>query len=210
MRKTKKIIGILIVLLTLFISTTLVVACHARKPREYLYERYTTGDWKAEEIYGNIYYAGQTFTVKDSHYLTKASLKLQRIGNPGTVKVFVTTFNINFDWFFKVVSIGSINERAITTSINGSWIDIPLSPCKLLSGHTYAIFVKALNGNENNKVLWRADEEYYDEDTGYHNTGYTGEYCGSIWNNQWTPDAIWGQGWFANRDFMFKEYGRRI
>ena len=155
------------------------------------YQYYNTGDEADRDIHGNNW-GGQTFTPAITHLIGKLQLKFFRVGDPGTITISIkntaTGKPVGGD-----LCHGTIEGTDITENANGEWYEITLGAGAELAKDTqYAIVVRAPDGDESNKLSWRAD---ISEPTF---TG--GTYCSS-------SDSGIDWGTFSGVDAMFEEWG---
>lgn len=155
------------------------------------YEYYDTeGDFTAH-IYGNSQRA-QTFTPSTAHKITSVKLLLYRYGSPGTITVSIKAIDGSGHPTGDDLCSGTTDGNTLTTSSPGEWRKITLGAGADLSADTtYAIVVKALDGNGSNWLSWRYD--------------FAGTYAGG--NYEVSSDG--GSNWtsYANYDFPFEEWG---
>lgn len=163
-----------------------------------LYENHNTGDDAAAEAYAGNWLA-QTFTLgSTTHTVTKVRLKLYRTGEPGAVTVSIRQTDgsghpITQDLTANVTS--AVVVANFTTDSGGDWYDFTMLPEYSLEASTkYAIVVRAVAGDNSNKIHWR-----YDNGNGYASGNYE-------------SSADSGVSWTANNsnDFMFEVYGNEL
>ena len=158
------------------------------------FEYYNTGDNNAE-IINDRYWFAQTFTPTEGHRVISVKLKLFRLGNPGTVTVGIRTTDVNGHPTDADLCSGTINGNTLTTHTLGAWYEITLGIGYALNADTkYAIVVRVPNGDNDNRISWRS------EDNSPTYAGGCGEYSlnsGSSWTS------------FATVDCMFEEWGEK-
>lgn len=157
------------------------------------YQSYNTGDDGNRDGYSNNWLA-QTFTTETIHLIAKVKLKLFRTGDPGTILVSIKATTSGDPTGADLCS-GEIEGNTITDNAAGEWYEISLGDGFTFANNTkYAIVVRAVDGDVDNKVSWRADIT----DSAY--TG--GEYnvssnSGSSWDGYPAVDCMfeeWGVG----------------
>lgn len=156
------------------------------------YENYDTNDDDSAQMQGANWKA-QTFTPAVSHIIKSVSLKIYKVGSPGTLTVSIR--GVDGDGFptgSDLVS-GTLNADNITTSTNGDFYEISFSTAPLLTASTkYAIVGRCTGGDASNRVQWKIDTA-----SGSLYSG--GQYCSST-------DS--GSSWIgATDDFLFQEWG---
>lgn len=157
-----------------------------------LYEYYTTGADATFNVRGKYWYA-QSFTPQLAHKITSVELQVFREGLPGTFKVSIRATDGSGHPTGGDLCSGTTNGDTLTTSGVGEWREITLgSGYDLEPFVKYAIVARATQGDNDNKVKWRADQT---------SATYTrGMVEGSTTSgSSWTSDTL--------KDFMFKEYG---
>lgn len=160
-----------------------------------IYEYYNTGDNANIAPYGTTWY-GQTFTPSVDHKITSVKLLLSRIGSPGTVTVSIRATDGSGHPTGSDLCSGTTNGDTLPDTVPGEWREVTLGDGADLSASTkYAIIVRALDGDNDNKPRWRLDST---------SPTYTG---GCI---EQSSDS--GSSWtsYPNYDFMFEEWGEPL
>jgi len=168
-------------------------SCEARfrwRQKKTLYEYYNTGDDIGLSIYGDKWKA-QTLTPSEDHKNTKVKLKLYRVGEPGIITVSIKATSEHFPTGDDLC-VGTTNGNTLTTDSAGEWREIILgSGYNLLAETQYAIVVRALDGDSDNKIQWKADSSSP--------TYAGGEYClSSDGGDSWQRNTLY--------DFMFEDW----
>lgn len=161
-----------------------------------LYERYNTGDTTGTGIYSTDWEA-QTFTIgntgpNEDHNITSVKLLLSRTGNPGTVIVSIRDTDGDGKPTGDDLTSGTTNGNTLPVHPNKEWREITLTPYPLSASTKYAIVVRAPDGNYNNDIAWRID----DDDPTYEGGS---EAYSSNSGDTWVLDE--------SLDFIFEEYG---
>ena len=146
------------------------------------------------DIYGQNWFS-QTFTTSEAYYITSVRLQIYRVGDPGTLTVSIRDTSAGVPTGGDRTS-GTINANTITTSATGGWYEIEFSSQYPLQSDTqYAIVVRAVAGDSDNRVCWR-----------FVSTG--GTYANGTY--VWSVNS--GIGWTTNsaHDFMFSTWGEVV
>ncbi len=126
----------------------------------------------------------QTFTTVDAFSISRVSLKLFRIGSPGTLTVSIRATSANLPTGGDLVS-GTFNANAITATSPGEWVDINFSPALALTATTkYAIVITA-GPDTSNRCFWR-----YDGSSATYAGGNRCSFNGSTWSSAATSDQM--------------------
>jgi len=162
------------------------------------YEKYITGDDDGASSYYDRW-TGQSFTIGNvgtnvSQYITSVRLKLYKTGNPGAVTVSIRATELSGGPPPNVpiptgsdLTTGTTNGDTLTTDTAGEWRNITLTHYALTKGVTYAICIRAVSGDTDNRVYWRCNST---------SSGYAGGHIhlstdsGSTWSYYDTIDAI--------------------
>lgn len=160
-----------------------------------LYEYYNTGDDGDYLVYGIRWYA-QSFTPSIEHTITSVKIKAYRGGSPGTITVSIRATSGGEPTGGDLCS-GTTNGNTLTSSSPGEWREITLGAGYLLSASTkYAIVVRVLGGDSDNKVRWRND--------------YQGTYAGGDAYQSLDSGSSWeanAGGGGADMDLLFEDWG---
>lgn len=100
--------------------------------------------------------AYQTFTTTDAFAFTHAKLRLYRVGNPGTVTMYVETTVAGVP---SGTVVATTTVAGITLSLNtaGTWITFDPTDYDLVAATQYAI-VLTCTGSSTNYIVWLVDE----------------------------------------------------
>jgi len=155
------------------------------------YQYYDTGEDGESDAYLNNWIA-QTFTVETVHMISRVKLKLFRTGDPGTIRVSIKATSsgkpTGADLCF-----GTIEGTDITESSPGEWYEITLGAGYIFEASTmYSIVVRAVDGDESNKVSARKD-------------GVDATYSGGTLCTSSDSGVDWGI--ISGSDLMFEEWG---
>lgn len=182
------------ILLTLAVSLGLVMVAQTTTPvlaaSSQMYEHYSTVSASYVALDGNTWFA-QTFTPSIAHPITSVKLKLARGGTPGTITVGIRATSggqpTGSDLCF-----GTTNGNTLPGfGVGFEWRGITLgSGYSLSAGTTYAIVVRAPNGDFNNSLCWQSDSP--------------GTYAGGTGRRSLNSGSSWT---LFNVDFGFEEYG---
>lgn len=157
------------------------------------YEYYDSGDDGDRDAYG-VNWAGQAFTPQIDQMIASVKLKLFRVGSPGTLTVSIRLCSggkpMGGD-----LCVGTIDANTLTVDTNGDWYEITLgNGYDVDIGSQYAIVIRALNGDTDNKVSWRTDGS---SPTYAYGTFVDSSDSGVDWNTYSGVDAlfeVWGVG----------------
>jgi len=156
------------------------------------YEYYNTGDNANIAPYGTSWYA-QTFTPSVAHKITSVKLLLSRVGSPGTVTVSIKATDGSGHPTGSDLCSGTTNGDTLPDTLPGEWREVTLGDGADLSAITkYAIVVRAINGDGDNKPRWRLDS-----------TSPT--YAGGCLEQSTDSGSSWTS--LTAYDFMFEEWG---
>lgn len=130
----------------------------------------------------------QTFTAGSSYNLTSLKLSMRRFNSPGNVIVSIrnTTTGVpsGSDLAFVIVNG---NNFQLSLNLEEFILNVPVS---IIQGQTYAIIVRATEGNSSNDAKWhRQLADAYAGGMGYSSTNS---------GNNWTA--------LSTRDFSFQAY----
>ena len=157
-----------------------------------LYEYYNTGDSGAVGGYLN-HWRAQTFTPQTAHKISSVKLLLYRVGSPGTITVGIRATDGSGHPTGADLCSGTTDGDTLPTDSPYEWREITLGDGYSLSASTkYAIVVKALSGDIDNRFYWRVDNSspsYLGGNYEYSSTS------GSSWNTVTTVDCMfedWG------------------
>jgi len=156
------------------------------------YEHYITGDDQAGTAYDD-YWQGQTFTPSVGHTIKSVKLLLYRVGSPGTITVSIRATDGGGLPTGNDLCSGTTNGDLITDGTDGEWIEITLGAGdELEADETYAIIIRALDGDVSNSILWRVD-------------GSSPSYAGG--SDVYSGNG--GEDWtaYTGYDYMFEEWG---
>ncbi len=161
-----------------------------------LYEYYITGDSVAQSIYG-VEWEAQTFTVgevglNENFNTSSVKLFLYRTLLPGTITVSIQGVDGANKPDGIDLAIGTTTGNDLPIGAPYEWREITLTPFELQAGTQYAIVVRALTGDADNRVNWRADSL---SPTYAGGNRLTSNNNGVTWNN------------FIGQDFMFEVWG---
>ena len=159
------------------------------------YEYYNEGDTSAGQYYG-VNWTGQTFKPDSTFTILYVKLKLARVGSPGTITVSIRATSAGLPTGADLIS-GTTDGDTLTTNAAGEWRTITLFPGTTLTADTtYAIVVRALDGDiSTNYMWWRADNT---------SPTYTN---GSVVSSSNAGDT-WGST--TGTDFMFETWGSSV
>lgn len=157
-----------------------------------LYEYYNTGADSYVSLYG-VVWRGQTFTVGSvGHTVTSVKIKCTREGYPQTVTVSIRATDVDGHPTVTDLTSGTIDGNTFTINPAGAWYEITLTKYTLSANTKYAIVVRALNGDQDNRVEWKDDESSPTyTDGNLESSGDSGD--------TWSSDI--------SRDFMFEVWG---
>jgi len=163
-----------------------------------LYERYNKDDNTGWTFYGNEWRA-QTFTIgttskNENHYIASVKLLLYKGGNPGTVTVSIRASSGGIPTGDDLTS-GTTDGNTLPAASPGEWREINLTPFQLQASTTYAIVIRAPDGDNLNYVVWRCDNN---EPT----------YTGGVSSKSSDSGKDWAED--TGVDLMFEEYGTII
>lgn len=157
-----------------------------------LHEHYNTGDSSAVGFYGNAWRA-QTFTVAEAHSVTSVRLMLFRYDNPGDVIVSIKNTDGSGHPTGDDLCSVTVNGNEFATSSDIGWETMTfVTSYALDEGSKYAVVVRAPDGDDDNKLGWRADgtSPTYENGNYEHSSD-----AGTNWND------------YGSKDLMFEEYG---
>jgi len=161
-----------------------------------LYERYNTGDNGGATFYGSAW-KGQTFTIgntgtNENHNITSVKLKVYKAGSPGTITVSIRAVDGSGNPTGNDLTSGTTDGDTLTTNTAGEWREISLTSYGLSASTTYAIVVRAPNGDSSNYAGWRTVSPGASYEGGFY---------------AWSSNS--GSSWLHSTavDFMFEEYG---
>lgn len=156
-----------------------------------LYEYYDISDPALLSCYDNFWH-GQTFASPVAHTVTSVILRMYRVGSPGTITVSVKATSGSHPTGDDLVD-GTTEGDTLPEAYSGEWREIALTGAggALLADTTYAIVVRALDGDANNYVRWRRDDR-----APYPRGAHEFSSDGGV---TWETDA--------ERDMMFEEWG---
>lgn len=158
-----------------------------------LYEYYNTGDDGSATVQGINWYA-QTFTPSVAHKITSVKLKLYRTGSPGEITLSIRATSGNHPTGADLCS-GTTDGDTLTTDTAGEWREITLGAgYDLVAGTKYAIVVRVLTGDIDNKAHWRWDATSPSYTRGNLELSLN---SGSSWTS------------YTGHDLMFEEYGEK-
>lgn len=101
-------------------------------------------------------WAYQTFTTTDAFQLTHVKLRIYRVGNPGTVTMYVET-TVAGEPSGTAVATALVSGITLSLDVAGSWITFDPTDYDLTATTQYAI-VLACTGSSTNYVVWLVDE----------------------------------------------------
>jgi len=160
---------------------------------ESLYESSDSTDYQVQSA-GALWHA-QAFTPSITHTISKVSLKLYRVGSPGTITVSIRTASNGLPTGGDLCS-GTTNGDTLTTDIGGEWGTINFSSGYELSASTqYAIVLRAPSGTLNTDTAYWKDDSYGNPYAS--GTGSVSQDSGDSWSNEY----------YETCDFTFREYG---
>ena len=176
-------------------TVTVIFPTNLNKVDPTLYDYYDSGDDTQDGMppwYGANGWLGQTFTTTSNYYLSKISVKIYKVGTPGTLTVSLRATSGNLPTGSDLTS-GTIAEGAMNTTAPGSWHNVTVSSVLLVSGTKYAIVARCSAGTgPADCVYWRRDS--------------TGTYAAGNAVISLDASATWSM-WGAAYDFMFRTYG---
>jgi len=158
------------------------------------YEYYEVDDDTSSIIQGANWRAmtftlGTTGTDVDFN-LSFLNLKVLRSGSPGTVTVSIRNVDSNNKPTGNDLSTGTIDGDALTTT--AEWQTVSMSSVRLLASTQYAIVVRAPDGDTDNTLLWRYDNN-------------DGAYTGGDRNHSADSGASWTIA--SDDDMLFEVWG---
>lgn len=160
-------------------------------PGEYLDEHYD-GIYEFDDDIALHWYRAQTFTPQQNIYLSKVSLLVGKLGNPGTLTISIRNTDTNGLPTGSDICFRQRNTTDMIEWPDALWYDFQfLVPPLLQAGKRYAIVGKAPSGFLGNWVTWKHNDtsDLY----------LAGEVCGSVNDgNTWIKEI--------NCDYMFKTY----
>ena len=161
-----------------------------------LYEHYSTGDDTYLAPYHTNTWLAQIFTPSINHTVTYVRLKLGKLGSgslPGTITVSVKDTDGDGKPAGADLCVGTFNGNfLLPIQSYGGWVIISLGIGTALTAETkYAIVLKSLEDNLQNRMAWYADTTSPTHDRGYYSDTSDG---GLNWANS------------TSKDFMFEEY----
>jgi len=157
-----------------------------------LYEYYDTGDDSVYGFYG-AFWRAQTFTTASgAHSIGSVSLKLYRVGSPGTIDVSIRAVDGSSHPTGEDLCSDTTDGDTLTADSAGEWRTIAFTTTYSLSSSTmYAIVARATEGNGSNQVYWKRDA-----------TSPT--YTGGALEASTDSGSSWGTT--SGSDYMFREY----
>ena len=154
------------------------------------YENYTAGDDGAASVFGINWY-GQTLPTATAHQLSKIRLMLYRVGNPGTVTISLRAVDGGLDPTGADLAVGTLDGNSLTADTAGAWAEVNMTiPYSRVAATTYAVIVRATDGDAANYVGWRKNSGGAFANGEYEASGDSGA--------TWTPDNA--------QDFMFETW----
>lgn len=148
--------NLIILLVTIIIISLL---CLQPVSAYIIYEYYTIGGDSPVTLYDPTR-IGQSFTVGGSgHDVTGITLKLARVGTPGTLVIEIKATDGNGHPTGGVLTSGSIAYGNITTNLAGAWYNITMTRYTLSANTKYVILLYT-TGTSQNYYVWLSD--YYD------------------------------------------------
>lgn len=161
-----------------------------------LFEYYNTGDLSGATFFGALRWGAQTFTPTEAHNITSVKLKMWRLGLPGEITICIQGTDGAGHPDNVTLASGTTDGNSIPDSAPGEWREITLGEGYILLADTkYAIVMKALDGDADNRIGWRIDN--------LNPTYERGLYC---------FDADGGESWvsYETSDCMFEEWGEPV
>lgn len=140
----------------------------------------------------------QIFTAPTNSILTKARIKMYRIGYmPGqNVVVELREVDSTMNPAGPILSKGTKKFSEVFTDVEGGWYTIPMRPTTIYQGQKYAIIVHLDIATTENKLVWRTNQE-----------GLFGGH--SIWtDNGYSETGTWQFNPTADR--LFEIWGRKL
>ena len=157
------------------------------------YQYYDTGADGDRDAYTNNW-GGQTFTPAMTHLIASVKLKLFRVGTPGTLTISIRATSAVKPTGGDLCS-GEIDADTLTADTNGEWYEITLGDgYEVQPDITYAIIIRAADGDTNNKVSWRADTSIATYPGGSYTSSSDSGADWSLFSGVDTMFEIWGTG----------------
>jgi len=185
---------IILTILMLFIVPIMAVSAE-------MYEWYNTNDDSVTGVsVGNII-KSQTFTIgtvgTDVNFIiTNISVKLYRVGTPGTCLFSIREVNASGYPTGPDLTTANYSCNGLTTSSPGVWINTTVNASQILDASTqYALIMRTTAGDGANYILWRVDDSSATYTGG---TRYRSDDNGITWGEE-------NAG--ASNDAMFEIFG---
>ena len=99
----------------------------------------------------------QTFTTTDSVDIMRIRLKLYRVGSPGALTVSIRETSAGLP-SGSDLSTTTFDADTLSAISPGAFIDTVVPVLTLSASTTYAVVVRALDGDGSNQALWRVDQ----------------------------------------------------
>ena len=161
------------------------------------FEEYDVSTSDASPVYA-VNWVAQTFTPRYPHSIDRISLKLRRIGSPGTGTISIKATDGSGHPTGADLTSASVDGNSLPTTALGEWCTFNLTPYSLTRGTKYAIVLSFPSGDVSNYVacFWVSPSSTYAR--GNADLSFNG---GSSWSSVSTSDFL-----FYEWDSTFSEY----
>lgn len=146
-----------------------------------LYENYIVDDDSNFRLNSANDTLAQTFTPQTAHTLTEVKVKVDRVGLPGTVTLYIKAVDDDSKPTGSALSTGTFDGDTLVTEGVYEWKTVTMESVNVLSGTEYAIQMIVAGADSSNLIDWKInanDGAYTRGHTSWSTDG------GSTWDNQ--------------------------